>query len=106
MSVFPLDTIILEYVPEKLKTPELCRAAIENSGWALRYVPEKLKTPELCLLAVQNEGHALQYVPEKLKTPELCLLAVENGGTIKGCAGKTATGALPYRRSEERLCGI
>jgi len=31
----------------------------------LRYVPEKLKTEELCLIAVKKGGSALQYVPEK-----------------------------------------
>jgi hypothetical protein len=70
----------LEYVPETMKTPELCKIAVENYGWALLYVPETLKTPELCKIAVEYYGYILQYVPEALKTPELCKLAVENSG--------------------------
>jgi hypothetical protein len=32
-------------------------------------VPETLKTPELCLAAIQMHGSALEFVPEALKTP-------------------------------------
>jgi hypothetical protein len=46
---------------------------VQQYGWALQWVPEALKTPELCLAACQQDGEALQWVPESLKTPELCL---------------------------------
>jgi hypothetical protein len=68
----------LDYVPEALKTPELCKIAVEQHGWALEYVPEALKTPELCRIAVEQYGQALQFVPEALKTPELYKLSVKN----------------------------
>jgi hypothetical protein len=70
----------LEYVPEVLKTPELCKLAVERNETALLHVPENLKTPELCKIAVEQCGSALDYVPEALKTPELCMIAVENYG--------------------------
>ena len=57
----------LEYVPEELKSPELCESAVEDYGQALAWVPEKLKTFELCEIAVSNSGYVLQYVPEEFK---------------------------------------
>lgn len=47
---------------------------------ALMYVPEALKTTELCLEAVRHNANALKHVPEKLKTLELCLEAVRHDG--------------------------
>ena len=70
----------LSYVPENLKTKELCELAIQQNGWALRYVPDRLKTQELCELAVQQNGYALRYIPEELKTKELCKLAIKQDG--------------------------
>ena len=58
---------VLQYVPHRLKTLELCIAAVKNDGRVLWYVPESLKTQELYLLAVQNDDRALQYVPKTLR---------------------------------------
>ena len=44
--------------------------AVKNDGLALEYVPEKLKTPEICSEAVKNYGIALRYVQEEPRTPE------------------------------------
>jgi hypothetical protein len=68
----------LEHVPEKFRTPEVCKAAVEIYDWALKDVPEKFITPELCKIAVEHSGYALRYVPEKFITPELCKIAIEN----------------------------
>jgi uncharacterized membrane protein YecN with MAPEG domain len=95
----------LEYVPETLKSVELCIAAVLDCYWMREYVPEekqalveafvameidedcefeyvsvKLKNAEICLAAVQNNGKALEYVPEKFKNAEICLAAVQNDG--------------------------
>jgi hypothetical protein len=35
---------VLEYVPEELKTPELCLAAVQQNMYALKFVPENLQT--------------------------------------------------------------
>src|SRR5206468_2452135 len=74
------DGWVLEYVPDELKTNELCLAAVSNNGCALEYVPDELKTNELCLAAVSRNGWVLEYVPDELKTNELCLAAVSNCG--------------------------
>ena len=41
-------------------------ATVSRYGWVLQYVPDELKTPELCLAAVSDFGWALQYVPDEL----------------------------------------
>jgi hypothetical protein len=51
---------------------------VKQGGWNLQYVPEHLKTAELCLEAVKRNGLALGFVPEHLKTVELCLEAVRH----------------------------
>ncbi|MEK7070221.1 MAG: DUF4116 domain-containing protein, partial [Patescibacteria group bacterium] len=89
------DSGLFEYIEDK--TPELCRLAVENDGYALKYVPQEMKTPELCRLAVENYGYALKYVPEHMKTPELCRLAVENYGlALKSVPEKLKTSEI-YR---------
>jgi len=70
----------LEWVPEKLKTAKLCLAAIKGNGYALSFVPDKFKTAKLCLTAVGEWGAALEFVPEELKTLELCITAVSKAG--------------------------
>ncbi|MEG1801754.1 MAG: DUF4116 domain-containing protein, partial [Oscillospiraceae bacterium] len=70
----------LKYVKEQ--TPELCMAAVvQNYVWALEYVKEQ--TPEICMAAVQNNWGTLQYVKEQ--TPELCMAAVQQDGRALDC---------------------
>ena len=73
------DGEALKYVPEKLKTPEICLEAVKNYGIALRYVPEELRTPEICMESVKNNVEALKYVPKEL-TQEMYMKAVKNNG--------------------------
>jgi len=44
---------ILTEIPEELRMPEVFLAAVQNNRWALEYMPEKLKTPELCHAALR-----------------------------------------------------
>ena len=68
----------LEYVPEELKTPEMCMEAVKSYGGALGYVPEELRTPEMYMEAVKSNGAILWSVPKELRTPEMCMEAVKN----------------------------
>jgi hypothetical protein len=43
------------------------RVAVFRYGGALEYVPEALKTPKLCSAALEQEGEALECVPEALR---------------------------------------
>ena len=70
------------FVPEAMKTPELCLAAAGHRGETLKFVPDRLKTPKMCRAAVDSNSYALYYVPEGLKTPELCMAAVKRNGLV------------------------
>jgi hypothetical protein len=74
------DGDALRYVPESMKTPDLCFAAVRQDGEALQYVPTHMKTQAVCWAAINNDGRALEYVPESMKDYYLCMAAVENNG--------------------------
>ena len=42
---------LFETLPEDRKTAEVCRFAIKKSAFNIEFVPEAMKTPELCLAA-------------------------------------------------------
>lgn len=45
-----------------------CLEAIRKDGYAIKYIPDKLKTSEMCLEAVRKLGWwGMRYVPKKLK---------------------------------------
>jgi hypothetical protein len=52
---------LLEYLESP--TPAECRVAVESYGCALQWVPEELKTQELCLAAFANDTKAINYMP-------------------------------------------
>ncbi|MCR5259867.1 MAG: DUF4116 domain-containing protein, partial [Desulfovibrio sp.] len=87
----------LGYVPELLRTPELCWTATMQSGLALESVPPALRTPEICLNAVRISGVVLACVPDGIKTPEICMAAVKSDGT--------ALSDVPNRLKTPEICG-
>jgi DNA replication protein DnaD len=50
---------------EPITTIEEAFEAVRRVGWNLMFVPEALKTPELCIIAVKNNRWALEYVPNQ-----------------------------------------
>jgi hypothetical protein len=58
--------LALEYVPDELRTPEVCDKAVGQDGLALKYVPDELMTREVCEKAVGQDGRAIIYVPFEL----------------------------------------
>jgi hypothetical protein len=90
------DGEALEHVPDRLRTPEICLAAVKRHGLALLDVPDKLKTPELCLISIRKNSYALNYVPEELRTPEFYLSAVQQNGD--------ALNYVPDRLRTPELC--
>lgn len=58
------------------RTSEKCMTAVRQDGWELAHVPEEVKTPEMCRLALDNSAdlayenlELLHYVP----FPDICL---------------------------------
>lgn len=72
------DGLTLKFLMVDL-TKELCEMAVTSNGEALKYVPENLKTPEICEIAVKNCPKALQWA---VQTPELCLTAVKSDSKL------------------------
>lgn len=61
-------------------TYELCLQATQYEGEMLEYVPEEMKTAELCLRAIgySSDSHkVLQFVPEALRNKEICIAALQ-----------------------------
>jgi hypothetical protein len=63
MKAVKKDGVALCFVPEEMRTAEVCLAAVKRVGRALADVPESLKTAEVCLAAVKRVGRALCFVP-------------------------------------------
>ena len=64
----------LEYVPNEMKTAEICNIAVEHNGYAIRFVPNEIKTEEICRTAVRDNSCALQYIPSEFKNIEMFMI--------------------------------
>lgn len=71
-----MKQVPLEFICRYERTAEVCRAAIEEDGWQLEHVPEEMKTPELCRRALDTGADLgnehlglLHYIPY----PDVCL---------------------------------
>ena len=86
----------LKYVPIELRTPELCKVALENDELAFRWIPNHLKTIPMCLDVVTKNVFMFKYVPDEFKTLEICNIAVKQNGM--------ALGYVPVPLRTEDLC--
>jgi len=68
--------ILLQVVPENLRTAELYMEAVRSNGYALRFVPKNLRTAGLCMEAMKRDGFSLADIPEEFMTAQICLDAV------------------------------
>ena len=50
---------------------------VKKHSWNLCWVPEELKTKELCVIAIEKDGNSLDFVPEELRTKEMCKTALD-----------------------------
>lgn len=70
------DSDMLQYVPKRHLTSELCKIAVENCWINLRWVPKSLITVQLCLIALREAPYALCLIPKRLLTKEVCEFAI------------------------------
>lgn len=66
----------LEMICRHDRTAEVCRAAIEEDGWQLENVPEEMKTPGLCRKALETEsgfGSDCYRLVQHIPFPEVCM---------------------------------
>ena len=76
----------LEYVPNELKTYEMCLAAVANDGAAYQFVPENQIDKKMYLTAItlpsayRDEIHSLRKVPLSVIDMEICEAAINVDG--------------------------
>ena len=58
------------FVPNYLKTQEVCIKAFEVYPWSLEYVPDKLKAPKMCDDALWDDAFSLICVPNWFVTQQ------------------------------------
>src|SRR5437868_6032740 len=63
---------IINYIPEKDRTYDICIECVQRHGGALEYVPIQFKTKKLCTLALKTYPSSLRYVPDEYKTYNIC----------------------------------
>jgi len=74
------DGLVLSQVSLIHKTPELCLAAVQQNGLALRWVTRQ--TTDICMAAICQNGMALEHANHRSR--ELCLAAIQqNGDALK-----------------------
>lgn len=69
--------MLLQKVPKKEQTPEICEIAIKQNPLALKFASRKCLNSNICLIAVKNNAKAFQYVPNQFITKKMSELAVE-----------------------------
>lgn len=69
------DGDVIQFIPEKYLTEEMCLTAVQRKGKALEFVPKKFKTKRVCIAAVKNDIELLdensEVVPDKMLTEEM-----------------------------------
>ena len=67
-----MELYVLEFVPDWLKTREMCERNVERYPGTLKFVPDHLKTQGTCERAVEDEPYSLKHVPDHLKARGMC----------------------------------
>ena len=67
----------LRYVPDHLKTREMCIRAVKVDSWLLKHVPDHFKTQEMCIKGIGVDPWLLGHVSDRFKTQEMCNEAVK-----------------------------
>jgi hypothetical protein len=76
---------VLDDVPDALRTQAVCEKAVRLFGNNLPSVPLELRTPELCRLALEKKHDdrmplfSVEVIPSDVWNRELYLLALQNG---------------------------
>lgn len=122
-TAISLDPNCFKYVPDELKTEDICKQAIkELAAWgevfdhipgkvmtdeiykfsvdtfevALSWIPEEKRTYEMCKSAVTRDCDLLQFVPEQMKTHEICKIALDNSDKIIDIGNYNILQHIPY----------
>ena len=67
----------LRFIPDHLKTQEMCNEVMRTMPDAFHLIPDHFKTQGMCIKATEVNLWQLYHVPECFKTQELCNDAVK-----------------------------
>ena len=56
----------------------MCEKTNEAWPWSLSYVPDHMKTQNMCIDTARIEPYTLEYVPDWYKTYQMCLKQLKN----------------------------
>jgi len=71
---FSHNRSLIEYIPDRFKTLDMCEKAIDYNPFLFRYVPDRYKTTEFCQVALDRKPMEIYYmIPDRIKTPEFNL---------------------------------
>lgn len=74
-----LDIECFKYIPDSMKTKEMCLKVIDEIGPSedpFRYIPTKLRTDEHYQRAVEVNENAILWIPEDKVTHQMCLSVI------------------------------
>ena len=72
----------LIFLPDRLKTKEMCNEAVRNNPYTVEYVPDQYRTQEMCNEAVEVDPWLLKYVPDHFKIQKMRDKVVRDGAPI------------------------
>ena len=59
---------MFKFVPDQLKTKNMCKHPVKKLPYPLRYVPDQYKTQQMCDKAILENGGTLMSVPDHCKS--------------------------------------
>ena len=62
----------LKFVPDHLKTQEMCNETMCITPEAFHLIPNRFKTQEMCIKAIEADPSFLQIVPDHFKMQRMC----------------------------------
>ena len=65
------------FIPDHLKTQEICDKVVTRNPRMLDYIPDKFKTQEMYIKAVEVGPFQLRNVHDEFKTQKMCIKAVK-----------------------------
>ena len=75
----------LFFIPDHLKTHDMCNKEVDIEPCFLRLVPDRLKTQGICDKAVHNKPWLLKYVPDWFVTREQIDMWYDDDCIDDGC---------------------
>ena len=65
-----MPSVLLFFIPDYLKTQEMCEKAVEKDPHMLCHVPDHFKTQEMCDKTVRDDPFSLVCVPDWFVTQQ------------------------------------